>query len=81
MDPLTLSGIFSIGGKLIDKIFPDPEQKAKAQLELLRRSRIQVAGTRGPDLAHSVPLPKNPEGRANSQLRHWAAFTLSGPGF
>lgn len=36
MDPLTLSGLFSIGGKLIDKLFPDPEQKAKAQLELLR---------------------------------------------
>jgi len=36
MDPITLSGIFSIGAKLIDKIFPDPEQKAKAQLELLK---------------------------------------------
>ena len=36
MDPLTISGIFGIGGKLIDKLFPDPEQKAKAQLELLR---------------------------------------------
>jgi hypothetical protein len=36
MDPITLSGIFSIGTKLIDKIFPDPEQKARAQLELLK---------------------------------------------
>jgi len=36
MDPLTLSSIFGIGGKLIDKLFPDPEQKAKAQLELLK---------------------------------------------
>ena len=36
MDPITLSSIFSIGSKIIDKIFPDPEQKAKAQLELLR---------------------------------------------
>jgi len=36
MDPITISGIFSIGTKLIDKLFPDPEQKAKAQLELLR---------------------------------------------
>lgn len=36
MDPITLSGIFSIGSKLIDKLFPDPEQKAKAQLELLK---------------------------------------------
>jgi len=36
MDPITLSGIFSIGSKIIDKIFPDLEQKAKAQLELLQ---------------------------------------------
>lgn len=41
MDPITIGGIFSIGTKLIDKLFPDPEQKAKAQLELLR---MQQAG-------------------------------------
>lgn len=41
MDPITLSGIFSIGTKLIDKLFPDPEQKARAQLELLK---MQQAG-------------------------------------
>ena len=31
-----LSAVLSIGEKLIDKFFPDPEQKAKAQLELLK---------------------------------------------
>jgi len=36
MDPVTLGGIFSIGTKLIDKFFPNPEEKAKAQLELLK---------------------------------------------
>ena len=36
MDPITVSSIFAIGGKLIDKLFPDPEQKTKAQLELLK---------------------------------------------
>lgn len=36
MDPITISGIFSIGSKIIDKLFPDPEQKARAQLELLK---------------------------------------------
>lgn len=41
MDPITLSGIFSIGTKLIDKIIPDPEARAKAQLELLK---MQQAG-------------------------------------
>jgi hypothetical protein len=29
-------GIIGIGGKLIDKLIPDPDAKAKAQLELLR---------------------------------------------
>lgn len=41
MDPITISSIFAIGGKLIDKLFPDPEQRAKAQLELLK---MQQAG-------------------------------------
>ena len=35
MDPITIGSIFTIGGKIIDKLFPSPEQKAKAQLELL----------------------------------------------
>lgn len=39
MDPITISGIFSIGSKIIDKLFPDPEQKAKAQFELLQLQR------------------------------------------
>jgi len=34
-DPITISSFFSIGGKGIDLLFPDPERKAKAQLELL----------------------------------------------
>lgn len=33
MDPL--SAVLGIGGKLIDKLLPDPEQKARAQLALL----------------------------------------------
>lgn len=39
MDPITITSIFAIGGKLIDKLFPDPEQRAKAQLELLNMQR------------------------------------------
>lgn len=31
-----LDSVLSIGGKLIDKLIPDPEQKAKAQLELAK---------------------------------------------
>lgn len=36
MDPITLSGLFAIGGKLIDKLFPDPAQREQAKAELVR---------------------------------------------
>jgi len=36
MLPLVATGLFNIGSKLIDALFPDPTEKAKAQLELLR---------------------------------------------
>ena len=31
-----LAAVFEIGNKLIDKLLPDPEAKAKAQAELLK---------------------------------------------
>jgi hypothetical protein len=31
---IPLAGLLNIGGKLIDKLIPDPEAKAKAQLDL-----------------------------------------------
>lgn len=36
MDPISISSIFSIGSKIIDKLFPDPEKAAQAQLELIK---------------------------------------------
>lgn len=42
MDPVTLTSIFSIGSKLIDKLIPDPQAKAQAQLELLRDRKSVV---------------------------------------
>lgn len=36
MNPLLLSGIFDVGGKLIDKFFPDPAERAQKQVELLQ---------------------------------------------
>ena len=34
-----LEALLGIGGKLIDKLIPDPEDKAKAQLELARMAK------------------------------------------
>ena len=36
---MLLDGLLSIGGKLIDKLIPDPEAKAKAQLELAQMAQ------------------------------------------
>jgi hypothetical protein len=33
---IALAGLMDIGGKLIDKLIPDPEAKARAQLELAK---------------------------------------------
>ena len=34
-----LDALLNVGGKLIDKLIPDPEQKAKAQLELAKMAQ------------------------------------------
>lgn len=39
MDPLTISGVLGIGSKIIDKLFPDPEARDKAKLELIKLER------------------------------------------
>lgn len=36
---LGLEALLGIGGKLIDKLIPDPEQKAKAQIELAKMAQ------------------------------------------
>jgi hypothetical protein len=36
MNPLALGSIFDLGGKIIDRLFPDPQKKAEAELELLK---------------------------------------------
>lgn len=41
MNPILLTGIFDVGFKLIERLFPDPVQKDKAKLELLQ---LQQAG-------------------------------------
>lgn len=36
MNPLLLSAVFDMGGKLLDKFFPDPTERAQKQMELLQ---------------------------------------------
>ncbi len=50
MDPL--SSVLDIGGKLIDRFFPDPQKKAEAQLELARMA--QAGDLKGLELSLSA---------------------------
>ena len=56
-----LGAILDIGGKLIDKFFPDPEQKAKAQLELLRMQQNGELAQINADIAEQHELTKRQE--------------------
>lgn len=39
MEPITITSLVSIGSKLIDKMFPDPAERDKAKLELMKMER------------------------------------------
>ena len=39
MDPIIGGGLLKLGGSILDKIFPDPEQRAKAQIELMKAEK------------------------------------------
>lgn len=64
MDPLT--AVLSVGSKVIDRLFPDPAQKAEAQLKLLELAQ------KG-DLTDLVERASIVKTEAASQ--HWLAAT------
>lgn len=39
MNPLLIAPVLEIGKGLIDRLFPDPQEKARAELELLKLTR------------------------------------------
>ena len=53
-----LDALLGIGSKLIDKFFPDPEQKAKAQLELLQMQQSGELAQLNADIAEGQELTK-----------------------
>lgn len=53
-----LGAILDIGSKLIDKFFPDPEQKAKAQLELLQMQQNGELAQINADIVEQQELTK-----------------------
>lgn len=56
MFPLT--AILDIGSKLIDKLIPDPEQKAKAQLELMQMQQTGELAQLNADISEQQEVTK-----------------------
>ena len=53
-----LDAILGVGMRLVDKFFPDPEQKAKAQLELLQMQQSGELAQIQADTAEAQELTK-----------------------
>jgi hypothetical protein len=56
MDPI--STVLNVGMKLLDKFFPDPEQKAKAQIELMQMQQNGELAQINADIAEQQELTK-----------------------
>jgi len=61
-----LDAILGVGMKLVDKFFPDPEQKAKAQLELLQMQQNGELAQIQADTAEAQELTKRLEADMSS---------------
>ena len=53
-----LASLLDIGGKLIDKLIPDPEAKAKAQLDLAKLAQDGQLAQMQADTAEQIELTK-----------------------
>jgi hypothetical protein len=56
-----LADIFNVGLKVLDKFFPDPEQKAKAQLELMQMQQNGELAKMQADMQEQGELTKRQE--------------------
>jgi len=61
-----LSAILDIGTKLIDKLIPDPEAKAKAQLELVKLQQEGELAKMQADIAEAQEITKRWEADMSS---------------
>jgi hypothetical protein len=63
---IPLTALFDIGTKLIDKLLPDPEAKAKAQLELVKLQQEGELAKMQADIAEAQEITKRWEADMSS---------------
>jgi hypothetical protein len=61
-----LDALLNVGGKLIDKLIPDPEAKAKAQLELVKLQQEGELAKMQADIAEAQEVTKRWEADMSS---------------
>jgi uncharacterized membrane protein (DUF106 family) len=61
-----IGAILDVGMKLVDKFFPDPEQKAKAQVELMKMQQDGELAKMQADMAENKELTARLEADMNS---------------
>lgn len=70
-----LADILNIGGKLIDKLIPDPEAKAKAQVELLkmqqdgRLAELQADNVESQEISKRWQADMNSDSKLSKNIR------------
>ena len=69
-----LDSVLSIGSKLIDKLIPDPEQKAKAQLELAKLAQEGKLADLQADMTEMQELTKRHQADMSSDS--WLAKNI-----
>lgn len=72
MFPIT--AVLDVGMRLLDKFFPDPEQKAKAQIELLRMQQNGELAQINADIAEQQELTKRQQADMSSDS--WLAKNI-----
>jgi len=73
---LGLDAILNIGGKLIDKLIPDPEAKAKAQLDLATLAQNGELAQLQADVSEQQELTKRLQADICQTLGYLKTFAL-----
>lgn len=63
---LIMNVVAALGGKLVDRLFPDPEQRARAQIELIKLTHEHESRAMADDLARDLAQAKINEVEAAS---------------
>lgn len=78
MEPAVITGVFNIGKRLIDKLIPDPEQKARAVYELAQleqKGELAELAAEQAQIMGQIEINKIEAGSQSFWKSGWRPFT------